>query len=234
MFWHHLSSSSITPCCQYITPTSLISLFLLNALLSNITALFILAWGKDGGVLQLISYTLSSPPRDMAGITALGRFLSAQTAPTLVLSGFSLPLGILGGLCPVSFRFLLYRFMEETKDSLDNTINQLSPSSTSSASERLVVCCVLQACTLCLSVYKSWKCFATHVRGNVPEDVWMMRGGIFWIPVLRTGIQFLESTFLLLVGVKSIRLDLWSNLFSDCNFRKSNNYSDDVKRLFYV
>lgn len=48
-FWHHLSSSSITPCCQYIAPTSLISLFLLNALLSNITALFILAWGKDGG-----------------------------------------------------------------------------------------------------------------------------------------------------------------------------------------
>lgn len=121
-FWHHLSSSSITPCCQYITPTSLISLFLLNALLSNITALFILAWGKDrgwggrGGVQQLISYTLFSFPGDMTGVTAWKIFVcsncrSSRSDPLrLQTSAGDCVWG--GGLCPVGFRFLLYRFMK--------------------------------------------------------------------------------------------------------------------------
>lgn len=105
-FWHHLSSSSITPCCQYITPTSLISLFLLNALLSNITALFILAWGKDrgggvrwGGGYSSWYHTHSTPLPVIWQELLHGRFLSAQTAgpPAQILSDFSLQLGIFFG-----------------------------------------------------------------------------------------------------------------------------------------
>lgn len=121
-FWHHLSSSSITPCCQYITPTSLISLFLLNALLSNITALFILAWGKDrgwggrgGGTAADIIHTLllsrwydrSYCMEDFCLLKLpVLPFRSSQT------SAFSWGLCVGGGLCPVGFRFLLYRFMK--------------------------------------------------------------------------------------------------------------------------
>lgn len=80
-----------------------------------------------GGMQQLISNT-PSPPSDMTGNTAFGRFSSAQTAdpPTRILSEFSLQLEFV-----LSTSGLLYRFMEERKDSLDNSINLLPPSSPS-------------------------------------------------------------------------------------------------------
>lgn len=130
--------SSLLPSCQYTIHTPLFSLFSFNTQYVSYHTSQPFPFHPEAQIRRYSCYHAHTPFIDMTSITAWGRFASAQTANRVLLTLMKYPQSWAeafsrvsrGGLCPVSIRSSLHRFMDASKGSQDNSID-LAPSPTS-------------------------------------------------------------------------------------------------------